>query len=81
MGGTGVASSHYTSAAFINPALLTHFGESDDFGFIFPLDSDLVDPVNFAIDEMRDSGFLDELGEKYFTDAFSVTYDDIEEVG
>lgn len=36
MGGTGVASSHYTSAGFINPALLTHFGDTDDFGFIFP---------------------------------------------
>lgn len=36
MGGTGVASSHYTSAGFINPALLTRFGDTDDFGLIIP---------------------------------------------
>jgi len=52
--------------------------QADPLGFIFPLDSDLVGPVDFAIDEMRSSGFLQELGEKYFTDSFQVTYDDIE---
>ena len=31
MGGTGVASSRYKAAGFANPALLTRFGESDDF--------------------------------------------------
>lgn len=31
MGGTGVASFHYGAAALANPALLTHFGASDDF--------------------------------------------------
>ncbi len=36
MGGTGVASSHYTSAGFINPALLTMFNSSDTFGIIIP---------------------------------------------
>ena len=55
--------------------------QADPLGFIFPLDSDLVAPVDAAIDEMRDSGFLDPLGQKYFTDSFRVTYDDIEEVG
>ncbi len=52
--------------------------QSDPLGFIFPLDSDLVGPVNAALAEMADSGFLDELGKKYFTDAFTVTYDDLE---
>lgn len=36
MGGTGVASSHYGTAALANPALLTHFGASEDFSLILP---------------------------------------------
>ena len=52
--------------------------QADPLGFIFPQDSEIIPAVDFAIDEMRESGFLDELGEKYFTDAFTVTYDDIE---
>ena len=30
MGGTGVASAHYGTAALSNPALLTHFGPTDN---------------------------------------------------
>jgi polar amino acid transport system substrate-binding protein len=52
--------------------------QSDPLGFIFPLDSSLVDPVNAALKEMADNGTLDELGKKYFTDSFTVTYDDLE---
>jgi len=52
--------------------------QADPLGFIFPLDSEIIPAVDYAIDQMRDGGFLDELGEKYFTDAFTVTYDDIE---
>lgn len=52
--------------------------QADPLGFIFPLDSEIIPAVDYAIDEMRASGFLDELGQKYFTDAFTVTYDDIE---
>ena len=36
MGGTGVASSRYLSAGLANPALLTQFGEGDDFGLLLP---------------------------------------------
>ena len=36
MGGTGVASSHYTAAGLANPALLTRYGENDSFGLILP---------------------------------------------
>jgi polar amino acid transport system substrate-binding protein len=52
--------------------------QSDPLGFIYPLDSDLVDPVNQAIEEMKSSGFLDEIGEKFFGLGFTITYDDIE---
>lgn len=36
MGGTGVASSTYGAAALANPALMTHYGERDDFSLILP---------------------------------------------
>ncbi len=52
--------------------------QSDPLGFIFPLGSDLVDPVNQALAALKDDGTLEELGRKYFTDAFTITYDDIE---
>ena len=52
--------------------------QSDPLGFIFELGSDLVEPTNAAIAEMRSSGFLDTIGEKYFGTEFDLTYDDIE---
>lgn len=51
---------------------------SDQLGFIFPMGSDLVEPFNAAIAEMKANGTLDELAEKYFSDAFTITYDDIQ---
>ena len=53
--------------------------QADPLGFIFPLDSTIIPAVDAAIDEMRSSGFLQELGERYFTDSFQVSYDDIAE--
>ena len=53
---------------------------SDTLGFIYPKGSDLVDAVNLALAELKANGTLDTLGEKYFTDAFKITYDDIEEI-
>jgi polar amino acid transport system substrate-binding protein len=50
---------------------------SDELGFIFPKGSELVDPVNAALAAMEESGFLDDLAVKYFSDQFKVTYDDI----
>ena len=55
--------------------------QSDPLGFIFPKGSDLVDPVNQAIQVMKDDGTMEELGVKFFTDAFTITYDDSTEVG
>ncbi len=51
---------------------------SDALGFIYPKGSDLVEPVNMAIAEMKANGTLEELAVKYFTDAFTITYDDLE---
>lgn len=52
--------------------------QSDPLGFIFELGSDLREPTNAAIAEMRSSGFLTKIGEKYFGTEFTITYDDIE---
>lgn len=52
---------------------------SDELGFIFPQGSDLVEPVNAALAELEANGTLDELAQKYFSDEFTVTYDDIGE--
>ncbi len=51
---------------------------SDQLGFIFPKGSDLVGPVNHALKVLRENGTLDELADKYFSDKFILTYDDIE---
>ena len=55
--------------------------QSDPLGFIFPKGSELVAPVNHAIQQMKDDGTMEELGVKFFTDAFTITYDDIDGVG
>jgi polar amino acid transport system substrate-binding protein len=51
---------------------------SDQLGFVFPKGSDLVEPFNLALAELRANGTMDRLAEKYFTDAFTVTYEDLE---
>ncbi|MGD2078870.1 MAG: transporter substrate-binding domain-containing protein [Chloroflexota bacterium] len=51
---------------------------SDALGFIYPQGSDLVEPVNQALAELKANGTLEELAVKYFTDAFTITYDDLE---
>lgn len=50
---------------------------SDELGFIFPKGSDLVGPFNQAIADMKADGTMEELGKEYFSDAFTITYDDI----
>lgn len=65
----------------VNADQLKLVGESlssDELGFIFPKGSDLVEPFNAAIAEMQANGTLDALAEKYFTDQFTLTYDDIQ---
>jgi phosphate/phosphite/phosphonate ABC transporter binding protein len=50
---------------------------SDLLGFIFPNGSELVEPVNAAIEEMAKNGFLAKINTQYFGPDFSVTYDDL----
>lgn len=41
---------------------------TEDFGFIFPKGSELVDPVNAAIRSMQEDGTIDALNKKWFLD-------------
>ena len=52
-----------------NPDKLTIVGDaikSEDFGFIFTPASDLVAPINAAIQSLKDDGFIDHLNTKWF---------------
>jgi polar amino acid transport system substrate-binding protein len=49
---------------------------SDELGFIYPLDSDLVGPVDMALQSMMDDGTLNEINAMYFTPTFSCDYTD-----
>ncbi len=50
---------------------------SDQLGFIFPLKSDLVGPVNAALAAMEADGTLAKLADKFFSSKFTLTYDDL----
>ncbi len=70
--GMGYMGENAESLDLIGPAI-----SSDELGFIFPLSSDLVDPVNQAIQSMMADGFLSALNVRYFGPEFDITYDDI----
>lgn len=50
---------------------------SDQFGVVFPKGSDLVEPINRALQDMRVQGVLDKLVSRYFGLNFNITYNDI----
>lgn len=54
--------------------------QSDPLGFIYPKGSDLVEPVNQAIQVMFDDGTMTELGIKFFGPDFDIGYEDIQDV-
>jgi len=51
---------------------------SDQLAFPFQKGSDLIGPVNLAIQALKDNGKLAEINLKYFGPDFDVTYDDIQ---
>lgn len=62
----GTAGNGYVRA---NPDTFKLVGEamgSEDFGFIFPKGSDLVEPINAGIASMKDDGTLDDLNITWF---------------
>jgi polar amino acid transport system substrate-binding protein len=50
---------------------------SDQLGFIFPLGSDLVEPINAGFLSIMADGWLAEINTKYFGPDFDITYDDL----
>lgn len=50
---------------------------SDQLGFIYPKGSDLVEPINQALMELMQNGFLTEVNQQYFGPEFDITYDDL----
>ncbi|PDV99789.1 substrate-binding periplasmic protein [Candidatus Chloroploca asiatica] len=65
--GQGYVGTNAERLELIGPSI-----SSDELGFIFPRGSDLVEPVNLALAEMRSSGKLDELAARYFSDDFKL---------
>ena len=64
----GTAGEGYVDAA---PDVFKLVGQamgSEDFGFIFPKGSLLVDPINMGIDSLRADGTLDMLNKRWFLD-------------
>lgn len=51
---------------------------SDQLGFVFPKGSDLVAAFDAALDELEANGTLAQLADQYFSDNFTITYDDLE---
>jgi len=65
----------------VNADQLQLIGESmssDQLGYIFPKGSSLVSAFNAALAELRANGTLDNLATKYFSDQFTITYEDLE---
>ena len=69
---TGIDFQQANDLEFIGNSL-----SSDQFGVVFPKNSDLVEQVNKALQDMRVQGALDVLIARYFGPDFNVTYDDI----
>jgi phosphonate transport system substrate-binding protein len=70
--GLGYLGIHKDELKLIGPSL-----SSDELGFIFPKGSDLVEPFNQVIAQMKADGTLEDINLKWFGPDFKLTYDDI----
>jgi len=64
----GVAGNGYVVASDGGLKIVGEKLGTEDFGFIFPKGSDLVGPINAAIQSMKDDGTIDALNTKWFLD-------------
>ena len=64
----GVAAAGYVEASDGGLKVVGEKLGSEDFGFIFPQGSDLVEPINAAIADMQSDGTMDALNTKWFLD-------------
>jgi len=70
--GLGYLGANADALKLVGPSM-----SADHLGFIYPKGSDLVDPVNQALQAMTDSGFMAEVNLRFFGPTFTVTYDDL----
>ncbi len=71
--GLGYQGTNADELELIGPSI-----SSDQLAFPFQKGSDLIGPVNLAIQELKDNGKLSEINLKYFGPDFKITYDDIQ---
>jgi polar amino acid transport system substrate-binding protein len=64
----GTAGNGYVAASNGRLKIVGEKLGTEDFGFIFPKGSDLVAPVNAAIQSMKDDGTIEALNTKWFLD-------------
>ena len=64
----GTAGNGYVSASDGGLKIVGEKLGTEDFGFIFPKGSDLVEPMNAAIQSMHEDGTIDALNKKWFLD-------------
>ena len=69
--GLGYLGANSEDLKLVGPSL-----SSDQLGFIFPKGSDLVEPVNAALQSMMDDGKLNEFNAIYFSPDFNCDYTD-----
>lgn len=70
--GMGYSGQNADKLELIGPSI-----SSDELGFVFPKGSDLVEPVNKALESMKADDTLAALNEKYFGPSFNLTEEDI----
>ena len=64
----GTAGEGYVSASEGGLKIVGEKLGTEDFGFIFPKGSDLVEPINAAIADMKEDGTIEALNKKWFLD-------------
>lgn len=70
--GQGYLGSGKDQVKLVGPPIST-----DQLGFIFPRGSDLVEPVDNALELLFENGFIDQVNSFYFGPDFEITYDDL----
>lgn len=71
--GMGYMGENAEALELIGPSI-----SSDALGFVYAKGSDLVEPVNKALDAMRADGTLDKLNKKFFGPDFKISSEDIQ---
>jgi polar amino acid transport system substrate-binding protein len=71
--GLGYMGANADKVMIVGPSM-----SSDMLGFIYPLGSELVAPVDLAITELWESGAMKVINLKYFSPDFIITYEDLE---